>query len=62
MDKNWLETQLAAGRSIESIAREVGKHPSTISHWVAKHGLVLYVRRAARAEGSASASRDRRTG
>ena len=34
MDKDWLETQLAAGRSIESIAREVGKHPSTVGYWV----------------------------
>jgi transposase-like protein len=39
MDKHWLETQLAAGRSIESIAREVGKHPSTVGYWVKKHGL-----------------------
>ena len=40
MDRAWLAAQLAAGRSIESIAREVGKHPSTVSDWVAKHGLV----------------------
>jgi transposase-like protein len=39
MEKEWLETQLAAGRSIESIAREVGKHPSTVGYWVKKHGL-----------------------
>jgi transposase len=39
MERAWLETQLAAGRSIESIAREVGKHPSTVSYWVKKHGL-----------------------
>ncbi len=39
MDRNWLEAQLTAGRSIESIAREVGKHPSTVGHWVQKHGL-----------------------
>jgi transposase len=39
MDRHWLETQLAAGRSIESIAREVGKHPSTVGHWVTKFGL-----------------------
>ena len=44
MDRDWLEAQLAAGRSIESIAREVGKHPSTVGYWVPKHGL----RRAAR--------------
>ena len=40
MKRDWLETQLAAGRSIESIAREVGKHPSTVSHWLAKYCLV----------------------
>jgi transposase-like protein len=40
MDRDWLEAQLTAGRSIESIAREVGKHPSTVSHWMAKYGLV----------------------
>jgi transposase-like protein len=39
MDKHWLEAQLTAGRSIESIAREVGKHPSTVGYWVTKHGL-----------------------
>jgi transposase-like protein len=39
MDKAWLEAQLAAGESIESIAREVGRHPSTVSYWARKHGL-----------------------
>jgi transposase len=39
MDRRWLEAQLGAGRSIESIAREVGKHPSTVAYWVNKHGL-----------------------
>jgi hypothetical protein len=32
MDRDWLEAQLAAGRSIESIAREVGKHLSTVGY------------------------------
>ena len=36
----WLETELAAGRSIEAIARMVGRDPSTIAYWVHKHGLV----------------------
>jgi Homeodomain-like domain len=40
MDRAWLHQQLAAGRSIESIAREVGRDPSTVSYWVAKFGLV----------------------
>jgi IS30 family transposase len=39
MDRTWLASQLAAGRSIESIAREVGKHPSTVAYNVKKHGL-----------------------
>jgi transposase-like protein/5-methylcytosine-specific restriction endonuclease McrA len=39
MERAWLERELATGRSIESIAREVGKDPSTVAYWVAKHGL-----------------------
>jgi transposase len=39
MEREWLEQELAAGRSIESIAREVGKDPSTVSYWVRKFGL-----------------------
>lgn len=40
MDRAWLERELAAGRSIESLAREVGKDPSTVAYWVTRHGLV----------------------
>jgi Homeodomain-like domain len=39
VDRGWLEEQLSAGRSIESIAREVDRDPSTVSYWVRKHGL-----------------------
>src|SRR3954452_7272463 len=39
MERDWLEAQLEAGRSIESIAREVVKHPSTVAYWVKKFGL-----------------------
>ena len=39
MDRDHLAAQLQAGRSIESIARDVGRHPSTIAYWVNKHGL-----------------------
>jgi transposase-like protein len=39
MEKDWLEARLAEGRSIESIAREVGKHPSTVGYWVTKLGV-----------------------
>lgn len=40
MERAWLASQLAAGRSIEAIAREVGRDSSTVAYWVAKHGLV----------------------
>jgi transposase len=39
MEREWLASQLEAGRSIESIAREVGRSPSTVAYWVNKHGL-----------------------
>jgi AcrR family transcriptional regulator len=39
MERDWLEAQLAAGRSIESIAREVGANPSTVAYWASKFGL-----------------------
>jgi hypothetical protein len=40
MEREWLARQLAAGRSIEAIAREVDRDPSTVAYWVNKHGLV----------------------
>jgi transposase len=39
VEREWLAEQLEAGRSIESIAREVGRHASTVAYWVAKFGL-----------------------
>jgi transposase len=39
MEREWLEQRLEAGRSIESIAREVGRAPSTVAYWVNKYGL-----------------------
>ena len=39
MDKAALAAELASGRSIESIAREHGRDPSTVAYWVNKHGL-----------------------
>jgi transposase len=39
MDRDTLATELAAGRSIESIAREAGRHASTVSYWAKRHGL-----------------------
>jgi transposase-like protein/DNA-directed RNA polymerase subunit RPC12/RpoP len=39
MDRDWLAERLEAGASIEAIAREAGKHPSTVAEWVNRHGL-----------------------
>jgi transposase len=39
MDKESLEQLLAKGLSVAKIAERFGKHPSTISYWIAKHGL-----------------------
>jgi transposase-like protein len=39
MEAAWLASRLEAGRSIESIAREAGRSPSTVGYWVNKHGL-----------------------
>jgi transposase-like protein len=39
MDRPWLAQQLADGRSIEAIARDVDRDPSTVSYWVTKYGL-----------------------
>jgi len=40
MEAAWLAARLDEGRSIESIAREVGRSASTVGYWVNKHGLV----------------------
>ena len=40
VERAWLEQKLGEGRSIESLGRELGKHPSTVAYWVNKHGLV----------------------
>jgi transposase len=39
MDREKLAAMLAEGRSIESIARETGRAPSTVAYWVKKFGL-----------------------
>jgi transposase len=39
MDRDWLASRLAQGRSIESLARDSGRSPSTVAYWVNKHGL-----------------------
>lgn len=49
MQKELLEECLAEGLSLEAIGKKVGKHESTVSYWLKKHGL-----EAARAEKHAS--------
>lgn len=39
MDREWLIARLDRGDSIESIAREAEKNPSTVAYWVNKFGL-----------------------
>src|SRR5215211_1871304 len=40
MERKFLEECLAQGMSLEAIGESVGKHESTISYWMKKHGLV----------------------
>lgn len=39
MDKRFLEECLVREMSLEAIGGLVGKHPSTVSYWLKKHGL-----------------------
>jgi len=39
MEKRFLEECLADGMSLEAIGKQVGKHESTVSYWLKKHGL-----------------------
>jgi transposase-like protein len=39
MEKEFLEECLAEGMSLEAIGKQVGKHESTVSYWLKKHGL-----------------------
>jgi len=39
MEKGFLEDCLARGLSLDAIGELVGKHPSTVSYWLKKHGL-----------------------
>lgn len=49
MQKEFLEECLGEGLSLEAIGKRVGKHESTVSYWLKKHGL-----EAAQAEKHAS--------
>jgi transposase len=46
----WLERELAAGRSLESLARDAGVSASTVAYWANKYGLasLLAARHAAK--------------
>ena len=57
MEAEWLARQLEAGRSIESIARETGRAPSTVAYWVNKHGLTSPHAPRHRAKGAISRER-----
>jgi transposase len=39
MERDALAQLVAEGMSLEKIARRVDRHPSTVSYWLAKHGL-----------------------
>ncbi len=39
MEKQALINMLARGMTLEQIAVAVDRHPSTVSYWLAKHGL-----------------------
>jgi Homeodomain-like domain len=39
VQRSWLEAEFAQGKSLERIGREIGRHPSTVAYWAAKHGL-----------------------
>lgn len=52
MEKAFLEDCLAKGLSLDGIGELAGKHPSTVSYWLKKHGL-----RAAKADRHAAKGR-----
>lgn len=39
MERSDLETSLADRCSLDEIGRRTGRHPSTVSYWLEKHGL-----------------------
>jgi transposase-like protein len=39
VEQEWLQERLEGGASIEAIAREGGRDPSTVAYWARKYGL-----------------------
>jgi transposase len=54
VDRESLRLLLAQGESVERIAKRFGKHPSTVSYWMAKHGLEALGREKHAARGAIS--------
>jgi transposase len=51
MDRESLKLLLGQGWSVEQIGARFGKHPSTVSYWMAKHGLEAVNRQKHAAKG-----------
>ena len=51
MDRESLELLLGQGLSLEQIGKRFGKHPSTVSYWMAKHALQAVKREKHSAKG-----------
>lgn len=60
MDKGFLEDCLTKGMSLDSIGELQGKHPSTVSYWLKKHGLIAVGRERHAPKGSIDTDRLRK--
>lgn len=54
MEKEFLEQCLGEGLSLEAIGKRAGKHESTVSYWLKKHGLVAAAAEKHAAKGAPS--------
>jgi transposase len=57
MDREFLERELAAGRSIAAIAHDLDRDPSTVAYWVNKYGLLSNHSQKHRARGGIERAR-----
>lgn len=60
MDKGFLEDCLKKGMSLDSIGELQGKHPSTVSYWLKKYGLIAAGRERHAPKGSIDTDRLRK--